>query len=194
MNRFMYHCWYLIGHCSGVSIGFGENQQLNLDKHQGGISWSNGAEGAFAATLTCVPFPGAKPYLYMIQLWNMSIYPQQSKDQWEGGKKTEKSSQDVFGMWCLNLTAIDAPKPSKWRDKEMWWGRGAGLLFQNTWLESGSGRIHTWLSLTPMHTADVWVNRSIPVGSTSKPPAWLVSLGCVRPTEAPVQILIAIAS
>lgn len=62
----MYHCWYLIGHCSGVSIGFGENQQLNLDKHQGGISWSNRVEGAFVAALTCVPFPGAKPYLYMI--------------------------------------------------------------------------------------------------------------------------------
>lgn len=68
------------------------------------------------------------------------------------------------------------------------------LLFQHTWLASNSGRIRTQLRPTPMRAADVRVNSSIPVGSIPKPIDWLTPLSCVRPTDAPVQMLLAIAS
>lgn len=68
------------------------------------------------------------------------------------------------------------------------------LLFQHTWLVSNSGRIHTQLRPTPMCAVDDWVNSSILVGSTPKPTDWLTPLSFVRPTLAPVQMLLAIAS
>lgn len=68
------------------------------------------------------------------------------------------------------------------------------LLFQHTWLASNSGRIHTQLRPTPISAADVWVNSSILVGSTPKPTDWLTPLSCVRRTDVPVQMLLAITS
>jgi hypothetical protein len=111
MNSLLLNSLYLIGHCSGMSVGFGGKPIKRIPRRH--FPEVTQHKGTFVAPLTCVPFPGAKLFLYVIlAMKHVTVSSLRKVKTKKKKEKNRKSSQGVFGMCCLlnPQQFVEAPK------------------------------------------------------------------------------------